>query len=30
MRWTLQDKNGESGSFTVINSFTVQEPADEG
>jgi hypothetical protein len=30
MKWTLQDKNGKSGSFSVINSFTVQEPADEG
>ncbi|MGD0632223.1 MAG: hypothetical protein ABR987_23100, partial [Terracidiphilus sp.] len=29
MRWTLQDTNGESGSLSVINSFSVREPADE-
>jgi len=28
MRWTLQDKDGESGSLSVLNSFTVQELAD--
>ena len=28
MRWVLHDKNGESGSLSIFNSFTVREPGD--
>jgi hypothetical protein len=30
MRWVIHDKNGESGSYSIINSLTAQEPTDEG